>query len=135
MEIRKLSIDDIGKYLKLLSQLNGYECNVKNIEQKYDVVINSDCIILVLVIDNEIVSTGRLQIIRKFNDNVGYIEDVVTDIQHRKKGYGKIIVDKLILESKKNHCYKCVLCTKEETEYFYITCGMKKSGIVCTKFL
>jgi glucosamine-phosphate N-acetyltransferase len=58
---------------------------------------------------------------------VGHIEDIVVDRQFRRKKIGTKIIKRLISLAKKKNCYKLILQTKKQKE-FYKSLGFKKNG-------
>lgn len=85
--------------------------------------------ILVGVENKEVVACGTLLVEPKFIHNcrpVGHIEDVVVRGAHRKKGYGKRIVQALVDKARSAQCYKCILDCHEDKVRFY-----QKEGFGC----
>ena len=73
-----------------------------------------------LIIINNLTRSGR---------PFGLIENVVTNKEYRKKGYGTAILHKAVEIAKENNCYKVVLLTgrKEESVLrFYERAGFEK---------
>ena len=137
MKIRELKISDWEEYLNLRVQLGGYtkKISLANFAYKYQKIKEQGSFIYVGIINNKIVATAKLIIEYKFMDNVAHIEDVVVDINSRKKGYGTDIIKYLVNISKTYECYKVVLLTKTDLEYFYNKSDIILTGISMTKFL
>ena len=58
--------------------------------------------------------------------SIGFIENVITDIEYRKKGIGKKIVGNAIKYAKKQNCYKVLLQSgnkKTDAHRFYKSIG------------
>jgi len=133
MIIRKLEANDYHRgYLNLLKQLTfvsdhgiSYEEFKEHLENK----VNSE--IYVIIDGNDLIGSGTLLIEKKFVHNlksVGHIEDLVIDDRYRNRGFGKILVDHLILQSKMNNCYKIILdCNLDKIE-FYKKCDFKNKS-------
>ena len=86
--------------------------------------------IFVLEHNNKIISTGKLLIENKLYQPIGHIEDIVTDIEYRRNGYSKFLLEYLKdVAFKEYNCYKIVLNCKDELENFYKSCGLEKTGI------
>ena len=86
---------------------------------------------------NTLLGLGSILIERKLIhgiSKVGHIEDIVISPNHRKKGYGKLIIDYLTEVAKKENCYKVILNCKENLEYFYGKCGFEKKNIEMSKY-
>ena len=99
----------------------------------YDEFINiftkiNDSLTLVIEENNIIIATGKLLIEQKFHNNfskMGHVEDVVVLEEYRGKGFGNILMKKLIEIGKEKGCYKIVLnCNQENVEYY------KKLGFI-----
>jgi len=78
---------------------------------------------------NKIVSSCYLAIIPNLTRNGrsnGFIENVITDAQYRKRGIGKKVIEMAIEYGKQNNCYKIVLLSgykRKENHLFYEKCG------------
>lgn len=63
-----------------------------------------------------------------------YLNRVIVRPEHRGKGYGKVLVTRLLAETTKQGCTKMVLTpggydlTYEEQEAFYLKCGFRVVG-------
>jgi phosphinothricin acetyltransferase len=57
------------------------------------------------------------------------IEDVAVNKDHRGKGIGKSLVEKLIEIAKQKNCDKIVLNTSEKNSKFYEKIGFEKNEI------
>lgn len=61
----------------------------------------------------------------------GFIENVVTDAQYRRKGIGKKLMEIAIEYAKENNCYKVVLLSsvkRKEAHLFYEKCGFDENS-------
>ena len=80
-----------------------------------------------VIIDNECVSGTVTCIVEpKFIHgfkNVGHIEDVVIDKDHRGNGYGKLLITKATEFANKSNCYKVILNCSKDNIGFYESCG------------
>jgi GNAT superfamily N-acetyltransferase len=57
------------------------------------------------------------------------IENVVTDREHRQRGYGRLVVQRAIEIARAQNCYRVTLMTgskREETLSFYETTGLRR---------
>jgi len=78
---------------------------------------------------NNIVSSCYLAILPNLTRNgrsIGFIENVITDTQYRKKGIGKKVIEMAIEYGRQNNCYKIVLQSgykRKENHIFYGKCG------------
>jgi dTDP-4-amino-4,6-dideoxygalactose transaminase/N-acetylglutamate synthase-like GNAT family acetyltransferase len=82
--------------------------------------------------DNEIVATARLVIEEKQKDPIGRIEDVVTRVDSRGKGYGSCLVKYLTDKAMDSNCYKITLICKPDLQSFYEKCGFTEKAIALT---
>jgi len=85
---------------------------------RYYIVVEEESCILIII--NNLTRSGR---------PFGLIENVVTNKEYRKKGYGTAILHKAVEIAKENNCYKVVLLTgrKEESVLrFYERAGFEK---------
>lgn len=119
---------NLKNYLNLLNQLSN--TTVYDEKKFFNFVDNlPENIRIYLLYDEEkIVGSGTLlienKIIHNFK-NVGHIEDIVVDKNIRGKGYGKIIINHLIDESKNLDCYKIILNCSNEYKLFYEKFGFQ----------
>lgn len=132
MNIRIASINDLPKILDLYKELNPEDIEldittaegiwkrsrVKNTTEYY-----------VAVEGNEIVGTCNISIIENLTRSgkpYGIIENVITSINHRRKGIGKKLIEKAVEKAKENNCYKVILLSslkRIEAHNFYESIG------------
>ena len=56
----------------------------------------------------------------------GFIENVITDEEYRRRGIGKKLIKMAVEYGKENNCYKIVLLSgakRKEAHLFYEACG------------
>ena len=78
---------------------------------------------------DQIIGTSSLHIIEKINCKVGLIEDVVVSEKFRGKLVASSLVNKLIIISKKEGCYKTILNTDANTIPFYEKLGFTEKNL------
>ena len=78
---------------------------------------------------NTIIGVASIHIICKLSRTLGLIEDVAVNKDHRGKGIGKSLVEKLIEIGKQKNCDKIVLNTSEKNSKFYEKIGFEKNEI------
>jgi len=129
--IRDIEYDDYHRgHIDLLNQLSP--CDDHMSKELYDrqlseILKTSKC--LVIEIEGRIAASGSVFIEHKLIHNcgkVGHIEDVVIDREHRRKGYGKLIVSELVEYAKINGCYKVILSCSDKNKSFYEPLGFSK---------
>jgi glucosamine-phosphate N-acetyltransferase len=122
---------NLKNYLNLLDQLS----NTTNYdESKFFYFIDNlptNTRIYLLYNEDKIVGSGTLlienKIIHNFK-NVGHIEDIVIEKNSRGNGYGKILINHLIDESKNFNCYKIILNCSKECNLFYQKFGFSSKN-------
>ena len=120
MEIRNLNRNDFDQVISLLVTSFSSRYNHPVINENLN---NPNTICLVAEIDNVIIGVASLHIIEKLTRKMGLIEDVAVDLKYRGKGIGKKLIQKLIVESKKQGCDKTVLNSTENNVPFYEKIG------------
>ncbi|MGE5041473.1 MAG: GNAT family N-acetyltransferase [Candidatus Levyibacteriota bacterium] len=68
-----------------------------------------------------------------FDGRRGYIQKVVVDTDHRKRGIGKQLVDHVITKLKDLGATYIPIAVEEELVHFYTTCGFQKTSLVPMK--
>lgn len=125
VHIEHLKEEDINKYRKLLSHMNGYMCDKFNVENIKGVYVIKGC-------NNELITTAKLHVEKKIYEDLGHIEDVVTAPTMRGKGYATMLIKYLIEKGLNEGCYKIVLEAADELNDFYEKCGFVRTGCAYT---
>jgi GNAT superfamily N-acetyltransferase len=131
MEIIELNDTFYKDYLSLLKQLTFYEYDIDFEEFKNRYENNKNHIkFFILLKDDKLIGAGSIFKLEKLHNNpIGQIEDIVIDEKYRGKGYGKLIVEKLIEYGIKEwNCYKISLNSLEKNLIFYQKMGFINSG-------
>lgn len=133
MEIRLFRKSDLKKGLmNCLSELGEIHSEVDDVSQilKH----RSKCGVKTFVVedDNRIIATASLLLQSKFRykEKCGYIEDVCVAKDFQRKGIGKLLIDYVILQAKREPCYKLVLFTTEENIGFYKNIGFSQQEAI-----
>lgn len=132
MEIRLLNEDDLESLMELYIQLD--EDNKTNSIQKskevWKQIRSYNNIIYIGAVDNnKVVSTCYLVVIPNLTvdgRSIGFIENVVTDKNYRRKGIGRKVIEMAIQIAKSNNCYKVILQSgikRTEAHQFYKNIG------------
>lgn len=141
--LREVEYSDLDKgILKLISQLSTIGVTYEKAKWEFDsyceqISNNKNQKHYVIEVDGSIIASGTLlienKIIHDFK-NVGHIEDIIIHKNYRKKGYGKIIMEKLIDVAKNSHCYKVILNCNPECENYYKKFGLSKKYIQMARY-
>lgn len=133
MEIRLFKKSDLEKGLmNCLSELGEIHSEDDDISQilKH----RSKCGVKTFVVedDNRIIATASLLLQSKFRykEKCGYIEDVCVAKDFQGKGIGKLLMDYVILQAKREPCYKLVLFTTEANIGFYKKIGFSQQEAI-----
>lgn len=135
VSVRTIYPSELDQLLSLYKHLNpdDPDLNINEIQDHWEDIM-SDQQMKIIVVENEnmIVSTCVLVIIRNLTRSArpyGLVENVVTHPDHRKKGFGRLVLQKAIEIAKEKKCYKVMLLTSSRmdgTHEFYEECGFKK---------
>ena len=126
MNFRILTINDYIQFKILIKDFR--ETNFTEFSFKNFIENEKNINIYVLEENNNMLAAGTILFERKFIHNMslyGHIEDIIVKKEHQKKGYGKLLINKLIDVCKTNHCYKILLDCSNELVPFYEKCGFK----------
>lgn len=131
--IRPINInDDFNQYMRCVQDLNGSGVSVCNFEQMKRSLLSrqSNMVTYVLVVDDKILATATCLFEKKirYNQPCCHIEDVGVDPDHRKRSYGKLIVDHCVSMAKSKNCYKVKLCCSNDLLNWYSGMGFKKTN-------
>ena len=144
MIIKRLGIEDVEFFLDLRLKLfyelqeidkNDNIENLKNSTKEYYLKnIDKSLITYGIFEENKIVSIGSLCLFERipYMENIsgreGYILNIYTLLEYRKKGYGKQITEKLIEHSKEIGIKKLWLNASEEGKKIYLKLGFKEKN-------
>jgi glucosamine-phosphate N-acetyltransferase len=135
--IRKLNNSDYEQYKILINEFRETEFD-ENIFKEIYGLINKNSDIWILEKNNEIIGTGTILYEYKYIRNIcklAHIEDICILKKYRNNGFGTILIDYLINESKKENCYKITLYCEDKLENFYMKSGLEKKGIQMAIYL
>ena len=127
-KLRKLEEKDYIQYIRLInSSITKYFFNnfIRN-------TLHDNHIIYVIEFDNLLIATGILLIEEKLTNDgcfMGHIENILVDEKYRGKGFGEIIVKKLLEIAKNRGCYRVDLICKPELENFYKKNNLQNNNI------
>lgn len=136
-KIEEFSEKNIIEYLSVLNTLtNVYNDNdelkfmIKNFK-KYILELPTNINIFIILNNDIIVGTGSIiieqKVIHGFS-KIGHIEDIVMSNEYQGKGLGRKLIEFLVLEAKKNNCYKVILGCSDDKVDFYKKILSNKDG-------
>jgi len=113
-EYSELTENDITLLLELYKQLNPNDniINDMDIKNIWDKIKNQNIKYFIAKDNGKIIASCYICIIPNLTRNgksIGFIENIITDKDYRKKGIGKNIVENAIKYAKEQNCYKVVL--------------------------
>jgi len=114
-------------YKQLIPEEIPLDINIAN--NIWEKIEKNDIKYFIATEDNKIISSCYLAIIPNLTRNGksnGFIENVITDTQYRKRGIGKKVIEMAIEYGKQNNCYKIVLQSsykRKGNHIFYEKCG------------
>ena len=126
MKIRLLQDSDTKQVIDLWT--SSFSRNFSNVLNP-GYINDPSSITMVVCEGNTIIGVASIHIIYKLSRTLGLIEDVAVNKDHRGKGIGKSIVEKLIEIGKQKNCDKIVLNTSEKNSKFYEKIGFEKNEI------
>ena len=136
LDVRTVTQDDISNLLELYRQLHPDDPHVPldtamQIWRQSMAYKGSE--IFIGLFDSDLVATCTLVVIPNLTRgglSYALIENVVTDAQHRKKGYGHAVVKAAIARAWELDCYKVMLLTGSQspsTLEFYSRVGFEQN--------
>ena len=126
MKIRQLQPNDTKQVIDLW--ISSFSRNFSNVLNP-GYINDPSSITMVVYEGNTIIGVASIHIIYKLSRTLGLIEDVAVNKDHRGKGIGKSLVEKLIEIGKQKNCDKIVLNTSEKNSKFYEKIGFEKNEI------
>lgn len=130
MIIRRLNKNDYERFLFLINQFRETNFTEKDFIFTLD-KIEKNSEIWIIEIEKIIVASATIIFEHKFIFDISclaHIEDVIVDINYRRKGYGKILINYLTEIAKNNNCYKITLDCNDTNINFYNACDFEKRG-------
>jgi GNAT superfamily N-acetyltransferase len=138
MEIREISESELSELLALYRSLHESDDPLPELDVVEGIwkQIQADPNLRYfgVFVDGRLVSSCTLCIIPNLTRGCrpyGVIENVVTHIDHRRKGYGKTVLRAALSYAWSRNCYKVMLLTgrkNEETYQFYESVGFDRNA-------
>lgn len=137
-EVRVAKMEDMEGIVNLLSQLSppkkGEELDRERGEKILKSILdNPDYCLCVAEGKEGLLGTALLLVQQNLSHGgrpYAHLENVVTDIRHRRKGIGLAMVKYLIERAKEKGCYKVILNCETKNISFYEKCGFCITGEV-----
>ncbi len=133
MEIRELNEGDLESLIKLYEQLDGsnegFTVESARSVWKSEIEGNKNIKYFGAIEDGKVVSTCFCLIIpnlTRLGSSACFVENVVTDKDHRGQGLGKKIMERAIAFARERDCYKVILESasyRKEAHQFYKNLG------------
>ena len=133
MEIRELNEGDLESLVKLYEQLDGsngdFTVKAARSVWKSEIEGNKNIKYFGAIEDGKVVSTCFCLIIpnlTRLGSSACFVENVVTDKDHRGQGLGKKIMERAIAFARERDCYKVILESasfRKEAHQFYKNLG------------
>lgn len=134
MEIRELRKTDVESLIELYKQLDDSNkgFTTPEAEQVWEIIEKYNNIHYFGAIDDgKVVSTCYVVIIPNLTHkgkSICFLENVVTDVNYRKQGLARKVIETAIQLAKKEGCYKVMLqsaVTRTEAHQFYENMGFR----------
>jgi GNAT superfamily N-acetyltransferase len=133
MEFRELNEGDLESLIKLYEQLDGsngdFTVEAARSVWKSEIEGNKNIKYFGAIEDGKVVSTCFCLIIpnlTRLGSSACFVENVVTDKDHRGQGLGKKIMERAIAFARERDCYKVILESasyRKEAHQFYKNLG------------
>jgi len=130
MTLRQLLITDYINFYKLINEFR----TTKFTQEQFIETLKSATLLSEIWVyeeDDRLIGTGTIIFEHKFIFNISmiaHIEDVCVASDFRRRGIGKIIVNKLIERAREKNCYKIILNCSDENVTFYESCNFHVRG-------
>ncbi|MFP4015462.1 MAG: GNAT family N-acetyltransferase, partial [Halanaerobiales bacterium] len=135
-EARLVKYDELERLLDLYKHLNDDDPVLQidvSLKLLWEKIFNDPNLYYIVIEQgNKLISSCTLAVVKNLTRGArpyGLIENVVTDPDFRKKGYGSKVLKKAISICQQNNCYKVMLLTgskKEATLDFYEKAGFSR---------
>ena len=130
-EYSELTENELPLLLELYKQLNPNDDIISDMELKniWDNIKSQNIKYFIAKDDRRIIASCYICIIPNLTRNgksVGFIENIITDKDYRKKGIGKNVVENAIKYAKEQSCYKVMLQSgnkRTDAHKFYESLG------------
>ncbi len=135
--LRRLEISDYELFYPLINEFRKTDFTKEEFEETL-IYMNQYSDIWVVEHNKDLIGTATIIYEQKFIFNrciLAHIEDVCVKETYRRKGIGRLLVQKLIEEAKTKKCYKITLDCATHNIPFYTACGLETRGTQMTCLL
>jgi len=135
--LRCLNSNDYDVFLPLINEFRETQFTREEFQETL-AKMNQYSEIWVVEHKGDLIGTATILYERKFIFNrciLAHIEDVCVKGIYRRKGIGRLLVQKLIEEAKNKKCYKLTLDCATHNIPFYTACGLELRGTQMTCLL
>jgi len=132
--VRKAIWEDHDNISPILA--NAFEIKTGSTRRWWNIISDSSAFPYVVEVDGIVAGTATLYILEKLihsGGKVGIVEDVAVSEYARGLGLGKLLIDTLVEQAKKQNCYKVVLSCAEHNVAFYEKCDFHKHEVTMRK--
>lgn len=142
-KVRLIKKDELKSLLSLYKYLIPDDLELKvdtEVIKHWDEILSDpNLFYLVIEEDGKIVSSCTLAVIKNLTRSArpyGLIENVVTHLDYRNRGYGTTILEKAVEICREKNCYKVMLLTSKKEDHifrFYENAGFdrgEKTGFI-----
>lgn len=133
--VRLIREDELAELLHLYKHLNADDPDVEpeKISDLWQAILDDPMMrIMVVEMNGKLAASCVVTVIRNLTRGArpyALIENVVTHADFRRRGFGRMVLDKAVEFAKTHHCYKVMLLTssKEDSVHqFYESCGFSR---------
>lgn len=135
VQVRTIQFEELPQLLALYQHLNEDDPELDSADLQdhwHEMLADEMMKIIVVEVEGKIAASCVLVIVRNLTRGArpyALIENVVTHADHRRKGYGRMVLKKALEYARERNCYKVMLLTSSRmngVHDFYESCGFKK---------
>lgn len=126
--IRGFKLDDVERVMDMLQDVSQFNPENANLEHlATDFLENEGAYACVAVYDKRVIGFGSVFILNRIRGGrSAVIEDIVVDGGFRRRGVGRLIINKLLGNAKEQNCFKATLVAAADNTLFYKSLGFNE---------
>lgn len=126
--IRSFKLEDMGRVMELLQSVSQFIPENAKLEQlAVDFLEDKNSHACVAICDKRVIGFGSVFMLNRIRGGkAAIIEDIVVDESFRRKGIGRLIVNKLLGYAKDEGCFKASLVAAKHNSLFYKSLGFNE---------